>query len=123
MGKHLQGIESRIYYNLSVRHPLTDGVGEPKEKRIARGKDDKRLSLPLQKEGGMGVLIENGIEGGSDVYPLGIGRQQWRHDLVMALTSRENFSLAYHFLHFWGEEWARMVCNSNDDKLHKPSGI
>lgn len=86
MRQQLQGVESGIEHDLCLRPLPPDGVGKAEEQGIATGEDDDIRDDRL-------VLFEDSIEWRCDVDPLGICRQQWGYDFMMALATREYLAL------------------------------
>ena len=64
------------------------------------------------------VLFEYGIEGYGDVNPFGISRQEWCHNLMMTLATREHPPLLDNLLDLRWKPRLWVVCDAYDHKLY-----
>ena len=65
------------------------------------------------------ILGEYVVEGCGDIYPFGILRQQRCYNLMVALATREHFSVPYHLQYFGREERLWVICDAyNNEPYH-----
>ena len=78
------------------------------------------VTTPVPYREGLGkglILFEDSIEGNRDIYPLGIGRQEWRYDFMVAFAAREYLALLDYLHHLWREPGLWIICDTNYNKL------
>ena len=119
VGQHLQRVKRRINHNFRLGHLPFDGICKTKEQRVATGEDNDSVLSDFVAE--TTILFEDSIEGNSDIYPLGISRQKRRHNLMMALATREHPTLLDDLHDLWSKPRLWIVRNADDDKLHSGS--
>ena len=109
MGQQLQGIERGIYRNLRFGEFPAEGIGKSEEKRIAGGEDHHfRMA---------GVLFEHRFKRRRDVDPAGAFGQQGRHDLVVALSAREDAAFCDDIADLGREPDLPLVGHSDDREM------
>ena len=62
--------------------------------------------------------MEDGIKWNRDVYPLSILRKEWRHNLMVAFTSREYLALLNDLHDLWRKPRAWIVRYTYYNELH-----
>ena len=86
VGEHLKGVKGGINHNVRIRHLPPYGIGKAEEQRVTAGKDHHLVV----------ILLKDSIERHGDINPLCILRKQRLHNLMVALATREHFSVPYH---------------------------
>ena len=66
-------------------------------------------------------MLEDGIEGNGDVYPLSVGRQKGGHDLMVTFAAREYLALLDNLHDLWRKPRRWIIRNANYYKLHSGS--